>query len=109
MTGSVPSEQQLLMAGYILGDLSPEEAVAFEQLLATDPSLMQELAQLQQALDLAYGVEVQPPPHLRTSILKAHQTAPQTEQHLQSAAPSAAIAPTAIHLLALGNAFGSAL
>lgn len=92
MTGSVPSEQQLLMAGYILGDLSPEEAIAFEQLLAADPSLMQELAQMQQALDLTYGVEVQPPPHLRDSILKAHQT----EQHLQSAASSAAIAPASV-------------
>ncbi|MGI0489948.1 anti-sigma factor [Pantanalinema rosaneae CENA516] len=68
---AMPSDElQLLMAGYVLGDLSPEEAAAFEQLLATDPTIAAEVAQLQTALETAYASpEVMPPEHLRSTIL----------------------------------------
>lgn len=71
------SEQiQNLIAGYVLCDLSPEEAATLEQLAEHDPAIAQELEQMQQALELAYAPsEVQPPARLRTSILSAHEAA----------------------------------
>ncbi|MBE9060716.1 anti-sigma factor domain-containing protein [cf. Phormidesmis sp. LEGE 11477] len=71
MNISSPSEQQLLLAGYILGDLNADESQAFEQLLANDPTVQQELAQLQSSLDTVYGQEVAPPPALKASVLAA--------------------------------------
>lgn len=67
----MPSEElQLLVAGYVLGDLNPEEAAAFEQLLAQDPAIADAVTQLQTALETGYAPrEVSPPPHLRTAIL----------------------------------------
>ncbi len=71
MAMSIPSEQlQLLIAGYVLGDLTLEEAAEFEQLLAQDPAIAEEVAQMQIALETAYAPpEVLPPAHLRSAIL----------------------------------------
>jgi anti-sigma-K factor RskA len=70
----MPSEQlELLIAGYILGDLSPEEVEGFEQLLAINPVLADEVAQMQKALEISYAPpEVMPPPHLRSNLLEAN-------------------------------------
>jgi Anti-sigma-K factor rskA len=66
------SEQQLLMAAYVLGDLSKEEARSFEQLLHDNPELQVELTELQQSLEQLYGTEeVMPPAHLKGQILSA--------------------------------------
>lgn len=75
MTGSMSSEQiQSLIAGYVLCDLSPAEAEVFEQLMAEDPALTEEVEQMQQTLEMAYAPsEIQPPAHLRASILNAHE------------------------------------
>lgn len=69
----MPSEQvQLLIAGYVLGDLDPNEVEEFERLLANDPMIMQEVVQTQRALDLAYAPpEVEPSAHLRDAIMAA--------------------------------------
>lgn len=68
----LPEELQLLIAGYVLGDLDPEEAAVFEQLLATDPAVAAEVDQLQSALEIAYASpEVFPSPQLRSAILAA--------------------------------------
>ncbi len=73
-------EQQELIAGYVLGDLSPDEAAAIEQMLA-DPAIAQDVRQMQQAFELAYApAEVQPPRRLRESLLDAHQAAHLTSQ-----------------------------
>lgn len=71
----MPSEQlKLLIAGYVLGDLSAEEAKEFEQLLATNVAIAQEVAQMQQALELSYApLEESPPSHLRSQIMAAHR------------------------------------
>jgi anti-sigma-K factor RskA len=62
-------ELQLLVAGYVLGDLDPEEAAAFEPLLA-DPAIAAEVDKMQNAIEMAYGLpEVGPPPQLRAAIL----------------------------------------
>jgi anti-sigma-K factor RskA len=67
-----PEELQLLIAGYVLCDLSAEEAAQLEQHMATDPTLRAEVAQLQQALESAYEMpETAPPAHLRGAILAA--------------------------------------
>ncbi|MBD0335825.1 MAG: anti-sigma factor [Cyanobacteria bacterium Co-bin13] len=77
MAGVMHSEElQLLIAGYVLCDLSPEEAVQFEQQLAANPALMAEVAQLQQALESTYDVpETEPPAYLRDAILTASEKA----------------------------------
>ncbi len=74
MTGSVsPEHLEELMAGYVLGDLDPEEAEEFGRLLAENPQLATEVNRLQDALDtLPYALpEVEPPAHLRSAILDA--------------------------------------
>lgn len=79
MARSMPSEYsehlQLMIAGYVLGDLDADEAMEFEQLLANDPAIAAEVTQMQSALETAYTpVEVQPPPHLRSAIMAAQAT-----------------------------------
>jgi len=72
-------ELQLLIAGYVLGDLSSEEAVQFEQLLAQDPTIAIEVSQMQAVLETTYApTEVTPPADLRSRILTAAET--QTDQ-----------------------------
>jgi anti-sigma factor RsiW len=79
-----PEELQLWLAGYVLGDLSPEEADRLEALLKLRPELHRELQALQQALETAYGVEEkQPPPALRASLL----------QHMRSRQPNRCAPP----------------
>lgn len=67
----VPEDQQLLMAGYVLGDLSLEESQQLEQLLRAEPRLQTDLAQLQATMEVAYGAESSPPARLKESILAA--------------------------------------
>ena len=66
------SEQQLLIAGYILGDLSSEEALSFDRIAKADPHFVEsELAQLQQSLELMFGEETAPPDYLKSRTLAA--------------------------------------
>lgn len=76
MAWSMPSEDlQLMVAGYVLGDLDPDEATEFEQLLDSNPAIAQEVAQMQKALELSYTpIEVEPPAHLRLAIMNAGAT-----------------------------------
>ncbi len=62
-----------LAAGYVLGDLDREETERFEQRLATDPELAQEVSRLRVVLEeVLYGLnEVKPPQQLRASILQS--------------------------------------
>lgn len=71
----MPSEQlELLIAGYVLGDLSSEEVKELKQLLANNSAIAQEVAQMQQALEVSYAPpEVSPPSHLRSQVMDAHQ------------------------------------
>ncbi len=68
-----PEDLASLLAGYILGDLSPEEAETVVQLLAAQPDLLHDIAQLQETLaDIPYALpDVAPPPQLRQSALSA--------------------------------------
>lgn len=68
-----PENWQDLLAGYALGDLSPEEAEALQQILIEQPELSAEVDCLQEVLALMpYGLpEHEPPLHLKESILTA--------------------------------------
>lgn len=71
-----PDHWQDLIAGYALGNLSPEEAEAVQRLLTEHPELRSEIEQLQEALALMpYALpDHEPPASLRESILSAAQT-----------------------------------
>jgi anti-sigma-K factor RskA len=66
---------EALTAGYVLDDLSPEEAAHFEQLLRHRPELYGNIAFLQETLaTVSYDLpQVAPPPRLRNQILAAIQ------------------------------------
>lgn len=69
---STPKNLEDLTVGYVLGNLSVEEAEEFRQLLAKNPQLEQDIAQCQEVLGLLPYAQVQAPPaHLRDAILAA--------------------------------------
>jgi anti-sigma-K factor RskA len=67
----LPSEcEQLLITGYVLGNLSPVEAALFEEIVAENPEILEKVAEFQETLELAYAPpEIAPPPQLRAKIL----------------------------------------
>ncbi len=74
MTESLlPERLEELIAGYVLGNLSSEEAEELRQLLTEHPKLSAEIHRLQEVLELMpYALpEVDPPQHLRSAILEA--------------------------------------
>jgi anti-sigma-K factor RskA len=64
---------QQLLAGYTLGDLSPEEAEELQQLLTAHPEMHQELQQLQEVLAaIPYALpEAMPAPQVRSQMMQA--------------------------------------
>jgi len=81
MTGPLlPERIEELMAGYVLGNLTPEEAEELQQLMRERPELAIELNRLQEVLEvLPYALpEVEPPQHLRQAILDTTSTTPST-------------------------------
>ncbi|MCF2970898.1 hypothetical protein L1047_06785 [Synechococcus sp. Nb3U1] len=104
-----PEELQLWLAGYVLGDLSPEEAEGLQIILKQQPQLQQELDALQQALEIAHAVEeMQPSPTLRASLLQAQaelarQPLPTPMRHGSRFSPVGALAAGLIVALGLGN------
>jgi hypothetical protein len=74
MTEPTPNEHiQELLAGYVLGDLSPEEAEELKQLLDRNPDLVDEVNNLQAVLaTIPYNLpEAMPSPSLRSATLQA--------------------------------------
>ncbi|MGB3238511.1 MAG: anti-sigma factor [Geitlerinemataceae cyanobacterium] len=87
-----PDCEQLLISGYILGNLSAAEATLLEELLAENPQMREQIAEVQTALELAYAPpEVTPPEALRDRILAASEQimAAEREGELSSAVPPA--------------------
>ncbi len=63
---------QLLIAGYVLGDLEADEAAEFERLSMEHPAIADEVTQMQKALELSFDLpDVDPPAHLRSAVLDA--------------------------------------
>lgn len=82
MTGPLlPEHIEELMAGFVLGNLSSEEAEEFTQLLVEHPELEIEVQHMQEILEvMPYALpEVVPPPTLRQSILDTALTESQTD------------------------------
>jgi anti-sigma-K factor RskA len=71
MAMSRSEEEQMLAAGYVLGDLSTLETSEFEAVLATNPDLLAEVAALQVAFNkIPQGLTpVPPPPILKVKIV----------------------------------------
>lgn len=109
-SSSHPSNWQELLAGYALGDLSPEESESLKQLLDTDPGLRQEMVQLQEVLALLpYGLtQPEPPPDLREAVLQQARLEPKRTPR-RSLQPrfwlglGGAIAALAVGALAIDN------
>ena len=74
MVSQLPPEyEELLIAGYVLGDLSPAEAMLVEELMTDNPELLQRVEEAQEALELGFAFnEVEPPPELKKKILTAY-------------------------------------
>lgn len=113
MIWSMSSEHlQLLVAGYVLGDLDSDEAAEFERILIDHPAITEEVTRMQKALELPYTLsEVEPPTRLRSAILDAHaqQTTLETLSHPASRKPSSPFrwsramnAAAAVTIVALG-------
>jgi anti-sigma factor RsiW len=68
-----PDHIKELIAGYVLGNLSPKETQEFEQLLKARPKLEQEVDQMRETLALMpYALsETAPPPRVRSNLLNA--------------------------------------
>lgn len=60
---------------YVLGELAAPEARALERRMTSDAALVDEVRRLRATLDLLpYGVAAEPPPALRTQVLRAAET-----------------------------------
>ncbi|MBW4654251.1 MAG: anti-sigma factor [Kaiparowitsia implicata GSE-PSE-MK54-09C] len=75
---SLPDNLHELISGYVLDDLSAEEAATLQQAIALHPELTAELDEAHEALDsLCYGLaEVAPPPGLHDRLLASAQATP---------------------------------
>ncbi|MBF1999167.1 MAG: anti-sigma factor [Synechococcales cyanobacterium M58_A2018_015] len=84
-----PDHWQDLIAGYALGNLSPEEAETVQRLLTEHPELRSEIEQLQEALALMpYALpDHEPPASLREAILSAAQADVAPPRLFQDAPP----------------------
>jgi anti-sigma-K factor RskA len=110
MTGE-PSTREDQIVAYVLGELGPTDAAAFERALAGDAALAAEVRAMRRALAaLPYATITEPPGDLRARVLAAagtldHAAAPSTRR---PAAPrhhrSRAWWPAAITALAAGLA-----
>jgi anti-sigma-K factor RskA len=101
MARSISEEEQILSAGYVLGDLSAAEITQFESALITNPELQAEVAALQIAFDkLPQGLPtVTPPPGLKSKIIAsfvAESSTNQVANSAQSIQTSADLTPTKV-------------
>ena len=72
-----PQRSKELMAGYVLGNLSSEEAEELRRVLKENPELATEVRRLQEVLEvMPYALpDIAPPPHLYSAILEAASAA----------------------------------
>lgn len=63
---------QMLVAGYVLGELSSDEAAELTRLMTEHPSLIEDIAELQDVSEFMQDItEVAPPPTLRSKVLRS--------------------------------------
>ena len=89
MTPRDPESAEELAVQYVLGELRPDEAAAFERRLGEDETLAAEVHRLRRVLGLVpVATATEPPPELRGRILAAAAAAAQARS-----APRARTAP----------------
>lgn len=87
MTGASDGEDAVwqLLSLYVDGEATPEEAAQVEALLASDPAISRDLAFLRLSSESAQTLaEVEPPAHLRASILAATSHRPTLAHRLSA-------------------------
>ncbi len=91
---SLSEQEQLLVAGFVLGDLTAEETARLKQLAATNPDIRREIRAMQTSLELMPQALplATPPPHLRQRIVTTALTT--TDPAAESATPSGETAST---------------
>lgn len=96
MVKSISEEEQILAAGYVLGDLSTTEITEFEAALATNPALQAEVSALQVAFNqIPQGLTpVPPPPTLKAKIVDSVVVAENPNPAVSVSAPISV--PTAV-------------
>ncbi len=116
MSQAIPTDKRSsLVAGFVLNTLDELESKEFGQLMNSDPTLLEDVAQLQQSLEISYGIEdAAPPPMLRDRLLVSFTNQPieletssdlshsQRQPKLRRSQLAAAVAALAI-ALALSN------
>lgn len=65
--------EQMLVAGFVLGDLTTEETAQLKQLAAINPKIRQEIRAMQASLELMPQAlaPLAPPPHLRQRVVES--------------------------------------
>lgn len=103
MTRPEDTNQTDLIAGYVLGDLSPEEADQLRQTLAEAPADSQAVKSFEEALALLpYALStVEPSPHLKGKILSAATRSTTSPAAIPAASPAALPAVEPSHLKAI--------
>ena len=72
MEQAIDEEAEILAVQYVMGELRPDEAAAFERRLATDRLVAEEVARLRRTLGaLPFATATEPPPGLRERIIAA--------------------------------------
>jgi hypothetical protein len=75
MAQPLDEEAEILAVQYVMGELRPDEAAAFERRLTTDRLLADEVARLRRTLGaLPFATATEPPPGLRERIVAAAET-----------------------------------
>lgn len=71
MSQPLSEEAKILAAGYVLGDLTPEEEVLFQQMLQNNPDLLAEISALETTFQLLPHAlpKVEPSSQLETKIM----------------------------------------
>lgn len=78
--------EKMLAAGYVLGDLAPEEITQLEQLAAQNPALLQEIHAQQASFELLPQAlaKVEPPLHLQAKMVLSQPSPVATRQPFRS-------------------------
>jgi len=96
-----------LIVDYVLGDLGDDEARAFEERIAAEPTLAREVERMRAVLGLLpYAKATEPPPHLRSAVLRAADAArkprPTRRTTIRAAWSTFGLAAAALLAVALG-------
>lgn len=81
MSKPLSEEEKLLAAGYVMGDLTPEEVDQLEQLAASNSQLLKEIQALQSSFNLMPQAltKLEPPAGLREKVIRVNRSQPTSD------------------------------